>query len=79
MVENSVQAITLGRVSRRPDQFLCSSDFFDLFSNVQYQHLNRATSDHAPLYLQCHSDVTTSTPSFRYLDAGQPMKIFIAL
>lgn len=60
----------LGRVWRRLDRYLCSSSFLDIFSTVQCQHLNRSTSDHSPIYLDCRSNTTSSAAAFRYLNVS---------
>lgn len=58
----------LGQVWRRLDRYLCTSFCLDLFEVVQVQHLNHATSDHSPIFLECSAAVPNSTASFRYLD-----------
>lgn len=58
----------LGRVFRRLDRYLCSSDFFDLFGPVQYQHLNRITSNHSPIFIDCSAASLPESAAFRYLD-----------
>lgn len=53
---------------RKLDKYLCSSDFFDLFAVVQY-HLNRTTSDHYPIYLDCLTSSFIVSAYFRYLES----------
>ncbi|CAI9105217.1 OLC1v1004090C1 [Oldenlandia corymbosa var. corymbosa] len=55
-----------GRVLKRLDRLLFTQEWLSLFPVALVHHLNRSTSDHAPLLLQYKVDMDTKPRIFRF-------------
>ncbi|CAH9114746.1 unnamed protein product, partial [Cuscuta epithymum] len=55
-----------GRVWRRLDRILFNSSFLGLYDNIQIQHLNKSSSDHSPMLLQCKNQLVIGPKAFKF-------------